>query len=120
MLKLIAHVDNKANPFAKLSNKPDLRQAGNTITASAALGITMSRDAFGGPFAPLRSGEARRPLIKTGRLLNSFRSRVSGHTLTVWNATPYSAKQNERRRFLDASAYLHIVAKSCIRLNELS
>lgn len=69
--------------------------------------IRMSQDvATRKPFAPLKSGEARTPMILTGNMLNSFAVRVSSEGGLFENTAPYSAFQNNLRRFANSEVIL--------------
>ena len=92
----------------------DLERAGAKIALSAQRNIFQSTDTNGRPFAPLKSGEQRRPLILTGALVGGFAWQVRQTSLTVFNRQPYARIHNEglgvtKRTFMDIATAQQIV-----------
>lgn len=88
--------------FIKAFQK-DLDQAGRVVVRDARSRISQSVDVFNQPMPPLKSGEPRRPMMKTLRMFNSFRSGRDGAIgIRIENTAPYSGFQNSLRRYIDA------------------
>lgn len=84
----------------------DLDRGATKVTLGAQKSIFSSVDVNGVAFAPLKSGEKRRPLLLSGRLVTSFGHAINNSSVTIFNSAPYADKHNNgfgvtMRRFLD-------------------
>ena len=73
--------------------------------------IMRSVDIHGRPLAPLKSGEARRPLLKSGRLAASIVAQGG----TVRATVPYAAEVSQGRHFMGPPQDLGDVVMDLLR-----
>lgn len=111
--------------IASLDSTDTLRAAGQVAIADARQSILISREAinepgqFGASFPALVSGEQRRPMVKTGAMLNSFSVLVSKGIVRTGNTRSYASEQNERRAFFNATRQQNLIfAELEARLDE--
>lgn len=102
--------DNLLTIQKRVRNIPSLlQQAGADVIEDSRELLLTSIDTQGKPFPPLRSGEARRPMLKTYRMFSSFQASVVGTSLTIRNTAPYSGFQNSLRQYISANRAQQIV-----------
>ena len=84
---LIQRIANKERALASNGFKAAL---GVRVKQLVREGYDNSRDPYGLNWVPLADGSGRAPLIKTGRLRSSYRTRTTTDEIIVGTAVPYA------------------------------